>query len=90
MKFGKKKSVILPRNIKGNPANKIIHYSHKNINNNAHYYCSATLSLGFFGGTFFFASTVFGFSDLVMGVSFNFLDDSGTYADFLSCLSSSS
>jgi len=62
MKFGKKKSVMLPKNINGNPASKTIHYSPKNISNNAHYYCSATLSLGFLGGAFFFASTVFGFS----------------------------
>ena len=78
MKFGKKKSVILPKNIKGNPANKIIHYSPKNINNNAHCYYSATLSFGFFGGAFFFVSTVFCFSDFFWGVSFSFLDDSGT------------
>ena len=45
IKFGKKKSVILPRNIKGKPIIKINHYSAKKLSSNLFYCATASLSL---------------------------------------------
>ena len=62
IKLGKKKSVILPKNMNGKPKSSIYHCSPKNIKRS--FYCcnSAILSFGFFGGTFFLFSTAFDFS----------------------------